>query len=256
MEDALFEYKKIALNIIENQGIFKGSKNKRKIFKVNEEVQLNFGVEKATILEIKNDIYKVEYVQNCSIPYTNRYKKETKVGNFHYTSLYKKSTKEFTLPSIVKPRSIQFFNMHVSSLIDMALYTGVDFNPSYQRGIVWTKKQKETLLDTIFAGADIGKFLFSVDNDKEAYYTVVDGKQRLSTIVSFYLDEFTYKGFYYSELSEEYRYVFNRLSVSVGQIREHVSEKEILGLFLFMNENGTPIDKKHLERVRNIYNQL
>lgn len=84
-------------------------------------------------------------------------------------------------------------------------FGGIDFMPPYQREYVWTDSDKEQLLDSIFMGSDIGKFTVRVLDDVEWFerqlsYEIIDGKQRLMTLLNFYLNRFPYKGFYFDVL--------------------------------------------------------
>ena len=64
----------------------------------------------------------------------------------------------------------------------------INTNPDYQRPSVWTKSQKQLLIDTILRDYDIPKiYLHKRDNDR---FDVIDGQQRIRTIWSFYNDEF------------------------------------------------------------------
>jgi hypothetical protein len=67
----------------------------------------------------------------------------------------------------------------------------VDPKPQYQRGSVWTRKQKQLLMDSIFRGMDIPKlYLRSLDDGAPYTFEVVDGQQRLRTIWEFYDGEY------------------------------------------------------------------
>lgn len=71
----------------------------------------------------------------------------------------------------------------------------IDFSPKYQRmGNVWSNKQKQLLIDSIINGFDIPKLYFSFMSrdslDRNYYYSVIDGKQRLETILEFIDDKF------------------------------------------------------------------
>lgn len=67
-----------------------------------------------------------------------------------------------------------------------------DLNAPYQRGSVWDDTQRRNLVRSILWGIPIGSIIIArqpLDADK--YHRVVDGKQRIETIVSFMADGFT-----------------------------------------------------------------
>ena len=86
---------------------------------------------------------------------------------------------------------MHYSDRNVYSLLNYHYLFGVDFNPDYQRGSVWDEEDREKLLDSIFAGREIGRFVFKqlpftrTSNDVN-YYEIVDGKQRMLTLLAFY----------------------------------------------------------------------
>ena len=135
---------------------------------------------------------------------------------------------------------------------DLCVY----FNPSYQRDLVWTPQQKEALIETIFDHGAIGCFAFAYHDSLDLpLYEIVDGKQRLSTLVEFSQDQFPVRGRYYSELSMHDMGIFNRAPVTVFQL-ENASLRDILVLFLRINRCGTPVDNKHIAKVRALLTSL
>jgi uncharacterized protein with ParB-like and HNH nuclease domain len=69
----------------------------------------------------------------------------------------------------------------------------IDPKPQYQRGSVWTRKQKQLLMDSILRGMDIPKlYLRSVGDGSTGSYDfeVVDGQQRLRAIWEYFDGEY------------------------------------------------------------------
>lgn len=71
----------------------------------------------------------------------------------------------------------------------------IDFSPTYQRrGRLWKKSQKQLLIDSILNELDIPKFYFQfmppVINNTHYNYAIIDGKQRIETILGFIDNEF------------------------------------------------------------------
>lgn len=75
----------------------------------------------------------------------------------------------------------------ISWLLDLARNKQLDLDPPYQRRSVWTNKDKQFFLDTIFRGYPSPAIFLHKDISPEglATYHVVDGKQRLQTILAF-----------------------------------------------------------------------
>jgi len=65
-----------------------------------------------------------------------------------------------------------------------------DPKPAYQRGSVWSKKQKQLLIDTVLRDLDIPKFYLRAVNDDKYEWEVVDGQQRLRAIWEFKRNEY------------------------------------------------------------------
>jgi len=59
--------------------------------------------------------------------------------------------------------------------------------PRYQRGLVWSKEQREKLVDSLFRGYPIGAIMLHQTNDSDgsSSYLLVDGLQRTSTLVTY-----------------------------------------------------------------------
>lgn len=89
----------------------------------------------------------------------------------------------------------------------------LELNPKYQRRSVWTDTARSYLMDTIIRGKPIPKvFIRQKINvqTRKSIREVVDGQQRLRTILSFLKDGFTiskkhhstYGGYYFSQLND------------------------------------------------------
>lgn len=156
--------------------------------------------------------------------------------------------------------SLYFNNFCVESLIRKHYHFGIDFDPDYQRGYVWTQEDKELLLDSIFKNIDIGKFVFIRLSDFEWMkrnfgYEILDGKQRLSTLIEFYENKLAYKGKYYNDLSDRDKWAFKNHIVSVAEVDE-TDKKTVLKYFLMLNRTGKAMEETHLKVVEDMLKEL
>lgn len=128
---------------------------------------------------------------------------------------------------------LHYSNRSMYSLLSFQYLFGVDFNPDYQRGSVWDDEDREKLLDSIFMGREIGRFVFKqlpftrTSNDGN-YYEIVDGKQRMLTLLAFYENRFPYKGVFYNDLSAQDKNWFMDASIGVAEIDQSVTRAEVL----------------------------
>lgn len=169
----------------------------------------------------------------------------------------------------------------IESLLHHMNAGGLVVDPKYQRGYVWTKENKDALLESIFEQLDIGAFLLirhhgyihEGDQTPQTYLTldgeetsvprcedntvaIIDGQQRLTTIVNFVLNRSSYKGIYFSEMHRRDQIEFMNKSVAFRIINEEqTNEKEILRMFLQSNR-GVPQTPEHIAKIQAMYDAM
>jgi len=133
-------------------------------------------------------------------------------------------------------------------------------NKEYQRGSgLWPNAAKSYFIDTILRDYPFPKIYFHERIDQETKKPkreIVDGQQRLTTIVDFCSDKFQlgknakeYSGMYFSDLDEDSQNLFWAYTISVDVIR-NANRSEILQMFRRMNAYTLPLkeaEKRHSE---------
>lgn len=78
----------------------------------------------------------------------------------------------------------------ITWLMDLHRNKQLDLDPPYQRRSVWTRKDRQFFLDTIFRNYPSPAIFLhkTIDDAGKATYHVVDGKQRTQTILDFIYD--------------------------------------------------------------------
>lgn len=157
---------------------------------------------------------------------------------------------------------LHYLNITIESTLykHLSESEGIDFMPPYQRDYVWDDEDKERLLDSIFMGADIGKLTVRVLNDLEwmerrLAYEIIDGKQRLQTLLDYYLNRFPYKGVYFNGLSPKDRRTFLDHNVAWAEVR-NLDQKATLRLFLMLNRGGRTVSDAVIERAGELLKKL
>lgn len=234
--------------------------NSRKKFIIDEKIYVqNGGIISAKILDIIDvDIYEVEIVYKTTKPYSSEEIILTRKRILGWYDIFKLENRECSI-ELGEDLRLSFMQQQISSLLNSYIISfGVDFNPSYQRDLVWSLKDEQKLIESIFNRVDIGKFVFiQMGYSSKLLYEILDGKQRLTALYRFYTDQFTYKGYYYSELPCKLKYIFQDTSIAVACTRkENLTEKDILNYFLKLNTSGKPVDKVHLDKIEKQFKEL
>lgn len=193
--------------------------------------------------------YLIGYT-NVDHNYGNPISTEDVRGVWTWLDIFKEQPE---VKSFIRNEDLQL-NYHqtgMSGIIGKIYHFGVDMNPEYQRGYVWSQEDKENLIDSIFNHRDIGKFVFVRLPFKEnsPTYEVLDGKQRINAIKEFYEDRLLYKGLKYSEMNVRDRYFFQNYSVNIAEVQD-CSLNQKLKIFYHLNVSGKIMDKEHLEKIK------
>ena len=172
-------------------------------------------------------------------------------------------------------------NTSLNALINYMHSGGIVFDPRYQREYVWDDANKDALIESIFDRLDIGSFLLirhagynhggdeslvtyrtidgrevSVPRCDDNTIAVIDGQQRLTTLLDFFLDRRPYKGVYFSQLNRRDRNEFEDTAVAIRLIEEGVvTDKEVVRMFLQSNR-GVPQTPEHLAKVQALYDNM
>lgn len=131
----------------------------------------------------------------------------------------------------------------VSDFIEWEAGNLLDLSPKFQRRSVWTRQAKSFLIDTILRGKPMPKVLLTQDLvGKKNVRTVVDGQQRIRTILEFVAGGFTvlsthnlpHSGLLFNELPEEIQNAILQYEVGVDLLY-NLSLPEMLDIFARIN---------------------
>ena len=127
----------------------------------------------------------------------------------------------------------------------------IDTNPDFQRPAVWSRAQKQLLIDTILRGYDIPKFYWRKTGTKPDTYDVGDGQQRLRAIWEFKAGDYrTAKdaepidgepiaNLKFDELPDDLTIRFDTYNLDVIVLTD-TDEEEVREMFLRL-QNGTSL---------------
>jgi len=132
-------------------------------------------------------------------------------------------------------------------------------NPTYQREAVWTKSQKQLLMDSLFREIDIPKFYFRECNVGSYEYEVVDGQQRLRSIFEYIENEYKLPrdadpvaghklaSSEFKDLHTDLQMLFQNVQLDVVEMNSAYTDDDIEEIFLRL-QNGTPLNAPEKRR--------
>lgn len=129
-----------------------------------------------------------------------------------------------------------------------------------QREFVWTDRQKSEFIKSILKGIDTGK-MHLVDHE-HSIFRVIDGKQRLSTVLDFIMGKFPVEhrgaAYYFRDLDSKCRYIVEdwspRCEVGYSYDSNPITDEEMIEWFLRVNFAGTPQDEQHQDSLSGLLN--
>ena len=145
-----------------------------------------------------------------------------------------------------KVPDIDFDYFVFSQILDLYDKGKIFINTDYQRGDVWKYSQKIELIKSISNSYSIGVLVLFKNEDDQ--YEILDGQQRLLTIIKYLKDEIDLREVEiskYSELDKRERTLLDAYCIYYIKLKSHnpdSKEEDIIQTFLRLQE-GTPLNK-------------
>ncbi len=123
------------------------------------------------------------------------------------------------------------------------------FIPDYQRDFVWSEKRQSKFIESVILGLPI-PYVFVADN--EGRIEVVDGSQRIRTLVAFVRGQLILtdlkkltelNDFKFSDLSEKERRRFNRKTIRMIELTENANEDVRRDIFERINTGSDELSE-------------
>lgn len=149
---------------------------------------------------------------------------------------------DFTFPELVK------------YIENEVVEQGLQMNPDFQRGHVWTEKQQIAFIEFFLRGGKTGRVIYlnnpswNFPNEEYNEYVCVDGLQRYTAIKRFINNEITAFGTYYKDYEDHIR-ATNTMRLNVNDLQ---SRKEVLQWYIEFNAGGTPHSDAEIKRVKDL----
>lgn len=129
-----------------------------------------------------------------------------------------------------------------------------------QRPFCWTIYQKRELILSVLKDIklpSISVIIYKDDNNPKSFertWKIIDGKQRMSTLLDFYQNKFALfiegNHYHYKDLDESVQRVIKFFGFTYDIVYEYndklISDDDKIKWFELINFSGTPQDKQHL----------
>ncbi len=146
----------------------------------------------------------------------------------------------------------------VQSINKKYIYEEIDLNPDFQRSKVWTKKQKSLLIESLLINIPIPAFY--IDARISGKWNVIDGLQRLSTIMDFIEDGVTLtkteylklEGKTFSTLDRKYQRRIEDFELSFNLVKPGTPVEIAFNIFTRINTLGTPLSAQEIRHAMNM----
>ena len=116
--------------------------------------------------------------------------------------------------------------------------------PPFQRPAVWSSDQKVRFVESIWLGYEIGRYvIYQPHNPTYSRFTdaLIDGQQRIRTILEYVAGGFPVFGYRYTELPLIDRRAFDFGTIfPKSEIKHTLSEAELRDIYNRLNYGGTP----------------
>ncbi len=150
-------------------------------------------------------------------------------------------------------------NQSISWFFQRFREDALELSPEFQRNPVWLQPQKEYLIETILLELPIPEIYMinRIDPSGESKFIIVDGQQRLRSIIEFITDELLIKdGFQshphvkkFSNLTDQEKQRFWRYPLVVRDL-EDSTDDEIRNLFQRLNKYSVALNEQELRNAK------
>lgn len=154
----------------------------------------------------------------------------------------------------------------LNNFLDEARKTGgVDMDPDFQRGHVWKPKNQTLFMEHLLRKGEHGRTIIwndpsygkrVADSDLKDGLVIVDGKQRMTAVLSFLDDKVpVFGGHVFSQFDRHSRM---QVLAPTGLLRMQMNivglqyRRELLQLYIELNEGAVAHDPSEIARVRNL----
>lgn len=134
---------------------------------------------------------------------------------------------------------------------------GLELNPDFQRGNVWTEEQQIAFIEFFLRGGKTARIVYfnspvygvyndHKESDLDDTVICVDGLQRITALLRFLRNEIPVFGHYFREYEDRPR-MTQTLKININALK---TRAELLEWYIQFNSGGTVHTKEEIDRVK------
>lgn len=139
---------------------------------------------------------------------------------------------------------------YLKQRIEEWIEEGLQLNPDFQRGHVWTEEQQINYIIFLLKGGQSSRVIYFNHpgwmGNWQGDFVCVDGLQRLTAVMRFLNNEIKVFGIYYKDFEDK---LPNDIDL-IFNVNNLKTKKEVLKWYLEMNSGGTIHTDEELNKVR------
>lgn len=136
----------------------------------------------------------------------------------------------------------------------------INLDPKFQRREAWDIGRKSKLIESVMCGFPIPNIVLAEDSSKKGKYMVIDGKQRLFSMISFFNNEFSLKslivrkdlnGYFHKDILEKESDLIDFIEnqpIRTVIIRNWPNEDYLYSVFYRLNSGSLPLSSQELRK--------
>jgi len=129
---------------------------------------------------------------------------------------------------------------------------GLEINPDFQRGHVWTEAQQVAFMEYLLKGGKSAITIYFNQpgwmNKFDGPFVLVDGLQRLTACLKFMRNKLKVFGSYYKDYEDKMSYDIELL-INVNNLK---TRKEVLQWYIDFNTGGTAHTNEEIDKVKKL----
>ena len=131
----------------------------------------------------------------------------------------------------------------------------IEISPGFQRRAVWEEKKKSAFIESLILGIPVPQIVIAQRKGARGKYLVLDGKQRLLSIIGFYNNEYgvrdselikEIKGETYENLDEEYKDALDNATIRAVRLAGWESDSVLYTIFHRLNSGSVSLNTQEL----------